>query len=164
MTRAIVGVTDSDRDRRRTLKSKARELWAECTDQDGRLDKESVIECVAQFMDDNPILSNNRRIARLVVDEIDRELRPSSEGRQGELFDRDCYVPTGPGERVQMGKMTRIDFIRWGAIDDAEQAASNAKWAQKSGYRNSRLSAWTDDYSTLEDLERAQFGFISDDE
>lgn len=131
------------------------------TDPDGVIDVEATCNAMTAWLVGNPdiLTAEAATIARRSFDAYDKSHRPKASSAQLGLFRPESLIPIGKNERVWMELATREHLILWGAVDDAEFAASAAAQAAKSTYRSQRIQAWAPRYDTLLDLETDVFGY-----
>jgi hypothetical protein len=139
------------------LREVALQVWLDDRDADGVVEKQRIVSKLGDILIADPMLMDPHKVAREMVDEIDRALQPKFDDEQMSMFHPDAYLPTGDGRRVQMDMATRIDFQLYWAEQIKEFAASAAAHARKGQYVGSRLAKWADRYPTLGELERIVF-------
>lgn len=142
------------RSRRPDLIHAAEESVARVTDSAGRWDLTAATTELAKRLRADPNLMDPDRVARDLIESLDRLRRPSpSQPTLGALFDKDAWLPLGSGLRVQMGRAQRDDLDAWLVVLTEEHEHATVAYSTKLRYITTRRQAWTPDDDDLTDVE-----------
>lgn len=134
----------------------AEEIWADNTDDNGRVDLATVRSELAQWLTENPDKSSAAREADTIVDRLDRQKRPHEDvlvGQQSfDFYNAEAFLPVGESERVQMKKLSKEDLARWWIIETTNKVRQDDRYSNKWHWYQRQLSDWQPQHQTLGDV------------